>query len=166
MQELYSRVVAVRDGLASGSLIRDAITGHGEDIIERQRIQLLRGLASDGQDLRPYYSEDLKPRGWFYSVETAGRYAAMKQDIAYPYQVERNPDAPNLYFNGRFHDELGVAFEGQGVAIVGETGYARRIVAKYGAENFGLMPEYWAEIWRETGALDELLEALKTELYG
>lgn len=166
LEGLYDRVVAVQERLADGSLIRDALEGHGEEIVERQRIQLLRGLSSDGEDLRPYYSEDLKPSGRFYSVETAGRYAALKQSLTYPYQVDRNPDAPNLYFNGRFHEDLGVQFDAETVAIVGQSGYSQGIISKYGVENFGLMTDYWTEIWRETGALDELLESLKTELYG
>lgn len=166
LDQLKAKVVAVQEGLAGGSLVREVISGHGEDILAYQRHQLLRGLASSGEDIRPYYSEDLKPEGRFYSVETAGRYAALKQSLSYPYVVDRNPDAPNLYFNGRFHDELGVEFNPDSLAVIGTTGYAKKIIAKYGVGTFGLMAEYWTRVWEDSGAYEELLDKLKSELYG
>lgn len=167
LEQLKARVEQVQEGLASGSFVREVISTHGEDILAYQRHQLLRGLASSGEDMRPYYSEDLKPMGRFYSVETAGRYAALKQDgIRYPYSVDRNPDAPNLYFNGRFHEELGVQFDAAVVAIVGTTSYAKKIISKYGESSFGLMAEYWGKVWEDCGAYAELLTKLKDELNG
>lgn len=164
ISDLLAKVEKAQEGL-QGSMIREVVSRHETDILEFQKMQLLRGLSSSGEDLRPYYSEDLKPNGYFYSVESAGRYAAWKQDLSYPYEAQRNPDAPNLYINGKFHSELGVEFGPETVKVDGETGYAKGIVAKYGLSNFGLMPEYWNEIF-SIGALDELMNELKSVLYG
>lgn len=167
LQQLLNSVKSLDRALRDGSLVKAVVTRHGEDIMEEQRIQLLEGKASDGRDIRPYYSEDLKPTGWFHSRQTAANYAAWKQSgISYPYSVERKPDAPNLYVNGRFHSELGVQFTGDGILIDGETGYARGIVAKYGLRTFGLMPERWRELFYQRGLFDELMAEITLILNG
>ena len=167
LNDLLSRVRNVNDGLQSGMLVRNALVSHPADIMELQKKQLFEGKRADGEDIRPYYSEDLKPMGYFYTVETAGRYAAMKQDgVKYPYTASgRNPDAPNLYFTGKFHDEIGVEFGPDAVGIVATTAFAQKIIDKYGADTFGLMAEYWHEIFTERGALDELMDEIKQELF-
>ena len=109
----------------------------------------------------------MKPSGFFYTVESAGRYAAWKKDgINYPYKANRNPDAPNLYINGRFHDELGVQFAADTVGVVPTTPYAAGIVAKYGITTFGLMMANWMVVFVERGAYNELMDELRTRLYG
>lgn len=166
LNDLRARVQSVADGLRTGEAVRNAVIRHGEDILELQRIQLLEGKSANGEDIRPYYTEDLKPSGYFYSVETAKRYAAWKESgIAYPYTVQRNPDAPNLYINGRFHDELGVQFMADTVGVVATTPYAAGIMAKYGVNTFGLMMEKWMTIFVERGAYDELMQEIKNRLY-
>lgn len=166
LNNLRTRVQNVNDGLMTGALVGIVIMRHPDDILELQKIQLFEGKASNGEDIRPYYSEDLKPSGYFYSVESAGRYAAWKQDgIRYPYSANRNPDAPNLYINGRFHSELGVQFNPDSVGIVGTTGYAKGIMAKYGMNTFGLMESNWMVIFAQRGAYDELMNEIKSMLY-
>ena len=166
LNDLRARVQNVNDGLQTGELIRNVIILHPGDIMELQLQQLFSGIASNGEDIRPYYSEDLKPSGHFHSVESAGRYAAWKRDgISYPYQANRNPDAPNLYINGRFHSELGVQFGADNVAVVPLTPYAANIVAKYGLNTFGLMESNWTIIFVQRGAYNELVEQLRQKLY-
>ena len=166
LNDLRARVQSVNDGLESGELIRNVIVQHPDDIMELQLQQLFSGKASNGQDIRPYYSEDLKPSGYFHSVESAGRYSAWKKNgISYPYQANRNPDAPNLYINGRFHSELGVQFGTDNVAVVPLTPYAANIVAKYGLNTFGLMVSNWTIIFVQRGAYNELLEQLRQRIY-
>lgn len=166
LNDLLYRVQAVNDGLQSGTLVRDVVVKHGDDILELQKIQLFEGKAANGEDIRPYYSEDLKPGGWFHSVESAGRYAAWKKDgINYPYRANRNPDAPNLYVNGKFHDELGVRFGADSVAIVGDTPYAAAIIAKYGLTTFGLTDDNWEVLFEERGGYNELMNEIKSKLY-
>ncbi len=166
LTDLLSRVQTVSESLAQGNVIRDVLLRHDADIMELQKLQLFAGKAGGGKDIRPYYSEDLKPRGYFHSVESAGRYAAWKESgIRYPYSVERNPDAPNLYINGRFHDELDVEFGAEMMGIVGTTPYANGIIAKYGLSTFGLMSENWMVLFEKRGAYDELMDEIKRILY-
>lgn len=165
LTDLLNRVLTVQAGLESGSLVREILVSRRDEIIEEQRIQLLEGKGSDGDDLHPFYSEDLKSNGgYFHSVQSAGRYAAWKQDLDYPYSVSRNPDAPNLYITGKFHDELGVDFGPDSIAIVGLTAYAQRIMAKYGVSAFGLNAEHWDTVW-SNGGYDDLLESVKQILF-
>ena len=166
LNDLRNRVAIVNDGLQTGALVRDAVVKYPDDIMELQRQQLFQGLAANGQDIRPYYSEDLKPTGYFHSVDSAGRYAAWKKDgIHYPYTANRNPDAPNLYINGRFHSELGVQFNADSVGIIPTTSYAAGIVAKYGINTFGLMLANWMILFMERGAYQELMNEIKAQLY-
>lgn len=167
LNDLLARVESVNDGLQTGELVRNVVVQHPDDILELQKMQLFQGLAANGQEIRPYYSEDLKPGGYFHTAESAKRYSAWKESgINYPYSVQRNPDAPNLYINGRFHDELGVQFDAQTVGIVGTTGYSKKIIEKYGIQTFGLMMANWMVVFVERGAYNELMDELRTRLYG
>lgn len=167
LDRLLARVLEVNDALTGGELVRDVVAGHPDDILDLQRRQLFEGRASSGEDLRPYYSEDVQPSGYFRDSEAAARYAAWKRDgVDYPYEANRNPDAPNLYINGKFHSELEVFFGPDRVQVVGATPTARIIIAKYGSESFGLTAGNWNEVFRERGALDELLTNMKRILYG
>lgn len=166
LNDLRTRVQSVQNGLQTGGLVRNIVMLHEGDILELQRIQLFEGKAGNGEDIRPYYSEDLKPMGYFHSVESAGRYAAWKRDgISYPYSVQRNPDAPNLYINGKFHSELGVEFGTDSMAIIGTTAFAVGIIAKYGIQTFGLMMAKWMVIFQERGGYAELMQEIKSWLY-
>lgn len=166
LNDLRTRVAGVNDGLQTGELVRNVVVQYPDDILELQKIQLFQGLAANGEDIRPYYSEDLKPGGYFRTPDSAARYAAWKQSgINYPYKANRNPDAPNLYINGKFHDELGVQFDVQTVGIVGTTNYSKGIIAKYGMQTFGLMASNWNVIFVERGAYEKLMDELKTRLY-
>jgi hypothetical protein len=165
IDQLLFNVETLQASLDSGDVQRDVLERHREDIIELQQIQLLEGKGSDGEDLRPYYSEDLQPQGWFKSKETAGRYAAWKGTLSYPFSVQRNPDAPNLYITGVFHGDLDVQFNPDTLAIVPTTMYAQQIMAKYGFGVFGLNAEMWGIIWNEFGAKDELITEMRNVLW-
>lgn len=148
-----------------GPLLRDVLKVHEQDIVEQQRIQLLEGKDSKGNDMHPFYSEDLKPSGWFRTKDSARRYADWKQTISYPYPVKRNPDAPNLYITGVFHDDLGAEFRDDEMEIVPDTGYAANIMAKYGRNAFGLNTEKWLVIFTDKGVRDELIKKMKETLW-
>lgn len=165
IEGMLSRVVAVADGLSRGELIGRVLSNHATEIEDLQREQLFAGRASSGEDIRPYYSEDVKPAGYFKSRESAARYAAWKQNaVPYPVTVQRNPDAPNLYVDGTFHSELAADLGTDGVAIVGTTAYAQQIIAKYGIDTFGLTTENWERIFREYGVLDEVIARVRETL--
>lgn len=165
LNQLLLNAIALRDGLQDGSAVRQVVSNHQKDIVDLQQYQLLQGKASDGEDLHPFYTEDLKPQGYFNSVESAKRYAAWKGTINYPRQAERNANAPNLYVNGKFHNELRVSFGSKDVVIDGSTSYSRGIVDKYGLDKFGLTKKNWSEIWHNRGGYDELMDEVKKLLY-
>ena len=152
-------------GLSTGSIVRGVLEPHGQDIVDLQRTQLLMGKASDGMDIRPFYTEDLKPRGWFWTRAKAENYRAWKQELSYPKNVQRNPDAPNLYITGLFHRDLNVSFGQYGVGIVPDTAYAAKIMAKYGMDVFGLSTASWKELFDDMGVRDELVEKVKEVLW-
>lgn len=143
---MIQRAKALRTALDNGAIARHVLREHEEEILDEQRKQLFEGKASSGEDLRPYYSEDLQPAGYFRTPESAKRYAAWKGEINYPYKAHRNPDAPNLYINGTFHSEIGVQFLPDIILISHTTPFSQDVVAKYGVEQFGLMRERWAAL--------------------
>lgn len=152
--------------MQDGSLVRGVLRNHEEDIMEQQHIQLLEGKGSDGEDLRPYYTEDLQPHGYFKSQQSASNYMAWKETLNYPYSVERNSDAPNLYINGRFYSEMEVKFEADSMMIAPSSGYAAQIMAKYGMGRFGLSALKWQVMMQEKGVMMEVQEQMKHLLYG
>ena len=152
--------------MQDGSLLRGILRQHEADIMEQQHIQLLEGKASDGNDLRPYYTEDLQPHGYFKSQQSASNYMAWKETLNYPYSVERNSDAPNLYINGRFYSEMEVKFEADSMMIAPSSGYAAQIMAKYGLHNFGLSALKWQVMMQEKGVQSEIENEMKRILYG
>ena len=153
--------------LQDGSLLGGVLQAHSEDIMEQQHIQLLEGKGSDGNDLRPYYTEDLKPQGYFHSVQSASNYMAWKESLNYPYSVERgNSNAPNLYINGRFYNDMEVKFSSDSLSIQPATGYAAEIMAKYGLKRFGLSAEKWGVMMYEKGVKAEVQQKMKDLLYG
>ena len=162
---MLSNAKILLDGMQTGRLAREVLMRHGDHIVEQQRIQLFMGKGSDGRDLHPFYSEDVQPRGYFKSGASARQYAAWKQTISYPYQVQRNPDAPNLYITGVFHDDLNVEFGSDSLSIVPDSAYAANIMAKYGFGIFGLNAEMWGIIWNDWGAKDDLLKEMKSILW-
>ena len=152
--------------MQDGSLVRGVLRNHEEDIMEQQHIQLLEGKGSDGEDLRPYYTEDLQPHGYFKSQQSASNYMAWKETLNYPYSVERNSDAPNLYINGRFYIEMEVKFEVDSMMIAPSSGYAAQIMEKYGMGRFGLSALKWQVMMQEKGVMIEVQEQMKQLLYG
>ena len=149
-----------------GSLLRGVLRNHEQDIMEQQHIQLLEGKGSDGNDLRPYYTEDLQPHGYFKSQQSASNYMAWKESLNYPYSAERNSDAPNLYINGRFYSEMEVKFEADVLMIAPSSGYAAQIMAKDGLQRFGLSALKWQVMMYDKGVKDEVQERIKQMLYG
>lgn len=140
LKDLSTRMSAFSNSLVR--LVRASLEAHQEEVIDMEREQLLGGKNGNGEDIRPYYSEDLKANGgYFKSAESARAYANFKSGLTYPKDVARNPDAPNLYIFGQFHSELRVDFDDTKMAIVGSGALSRRVIAKYGEETFGITDE-------------------------
>ena len=155
----------VLNGLQGGEIPRLAVLQSEGEILDSQKEQLAEGKASSGHDLRPYYSEDLRARGgWFLSPASAANYSAWKESIGNPYQAgERNPDAPNLYINGKFYSEIGVQFGTDSVGIIPKTAFALEVMSKYGMQSFGLTGERWNGIMWDN--YDKIMDEMKRRLY-
>lgn len=154
----------LQSAMDRGIFLQVVLNDRREEIIASQREQLLEGKDSDGNDMRPYYSEDLKPNGWFHSKESAMRYALWKKTgISYPVDVQRNTDAPNLYINGMFHNDLEARAGSTSVGVYPKTSYAAGIMAKYGMNKFGLTSERWRKVLDD--CKDKILQLMKQELY-
>lgn len=131
--------------LGNGTAVIEALSPRSGEIHRQQSEQLLEGKRPDGQDIRPYYSED----PYFATKAQSDWYRAWKQTTPYGRNPKRKPDAPNLYINGKFHSELGVYFEADAITITGKTAYAMEIVNKYGMDTFGLSDERWNALMQE-----------------
>lgn len=166
IKKLLHSAEALLSDLESGALVRSALEDYSDDIMTMQRIQLLEGKASSGEDIRPYYSEDVGPGRYFKTKVEADKYRVWKGSLNYPYNVARNDDAPNLYINGKFHSELGVDFGTDAVSVMPKTLYASQIVRKYGIDTFGLTAERWNELFIERGVLARIMADIKKRLYG
>lgn len=163
LQDMYKRVKAVQEGITGGSLIREVLQRYEADILDHQREQLFEGKASSGEDLRPYYTEDLQPGGYFRTVEDARRYLEWKKGMSYPYSAQRYPDAPNLYINGKFHSELAVRFDAETVEVVAGSAFARRVMSKYGGLQFGLMSTRWDAVMQD--AYGDIIDEVRRIMY-
>lgn len=163
LDDLLVRVKRVNEDLQTGALVGDVLKPYGDDVLELQLQQLWDGKQSSGEDIRPYYSEDLKPTGYFHSAESAARYADWKQAIT-P-NSNRNPDAPNLYIVGKFHNELAVDMGTDAVSVYPTTMFAKNIFDKYGQNTFGLSWESWNKIWLDRGGYNKLMDAIKNNLF-
>ena len=78
----------------------DAMHENSDNAVESIKEQLWDGKTGKGDDIRPYYSED----PWFKSRAKAEAYKRWKQAIT-P-NPKRNPDAPNLFINGWFYNQI------------------------------------------------------------
>lgn len=149
IESLLRRVRDCKSYLDSGDAVKEHLAPRDGDIMAQQRGQLLEGKRPDGWDIRPYYSED----PYFTVLGMWGgnpdAYKAWKRTLPNWDNPKRNPDAPNLYINGRFHSELGAYFEADGITIMGTTSYALGIVRKYGNDTFGLSDGRWAALMEE-----------------
>lgn len=157
---LITAVSEFKDNLSE--LIRESLVDHEDDLLNEQKEQLFEGKASSGDYLRPFYSEDMQASGGYFKDDMgAMKYREWKEKLTYPTRVVRqNTDAPNLYINGKFHDEIGIDFGSEQMEFVARTSYAGKIMDKYGRGNFGLTDERMREVV-QVDVVDDLIKALK-----
>lgn len=164
LDRLLHNAITLDAALSGGDLLRRVLEPREDLIMSYQRQQLFEGKGSDGQDLRPYYTEDLAPGGYFKTKAQAEAYKVRKLNMRYPYQAhDRNPEAPNLFINGKFHSEIGLYLTSSVIAIGPDTPYASEIVQKYGLERFGLTQEHWEAVMGE--ALPDIMQSVKETIY-
>lgn len=122
-----------------------------EEMLELNRMQLLRGLDSEGDYLSPKYSED----PYFKSKESAKRYAEWKKRIE-PIKTDRPEDVPNLYIIGVFHSKIGVDVGASEYTFSNSASFSSGVESKF-KNIYGLNPESKSE----TYIPDYLLPSIK-----
>lgn len=124
--------------LKAKELIPSAIDGIIMDneamILDMNRGQMLDGLNNEGLEIRPLYSQD----PYFKTNQSAQAYIRWKQIIT-P-NSKRNPDVPNLYINGQFHNSLTLQHLGNKIVVKGQASFSDDIDAKY-KNVLGLSPQ-------------------------
>lgn len=146
--------------------LADILSDRQNELLGRQKDQLASGQDSYGNDLIPLYTQDLKPGGYFKTRESATRYMHKKLSIKVPVnyvQLPRNDDAPNLYWNGKFHSEITVDISSEIIDFTGATSYANNIIDKYGHDKFGLNETFWRMVM-ENGVIDEMIRKIRNGL--
>lgn len=163
IEGILRRVRECKAYLDSGDAVKEHLAPMEKRILSMQSAQLLEGKRPDGSDLRPYYSEDpyfTVEGNWGGNPDAYKAWKSTNPESAEKWNnPKRNPDAPNLYINGKFHSELGCYFEAEGILITGATAYAAEIVAKYRNDSFGLSGERWAALMQEV--LPDIVKRLK-----
>lgn len=158
-------LMAFRDNIVPS--VEKILTGRSDEYLELQREQLFEGKASDGEDIRPYYSEDLQNRGgYFSSPQAAAAYANWKaNEVSYPTfgNLKRNIDAPNLYITGEFHSQLALVVAGGRIEVIPTDKLSVEVMERYGADTFGLTEENLDKV-RQEWILPVLLEELNSLL--
>ena len=167
LEKLQAQIAAFSEFQKNkGRVVAELLAQREDELLERQMDQLASGQDSEGRNLTPSYSADLKPGGYFKTSSAARRYADWKKSIATPafyQQFPRNADTPNLYVNGRFWNEMGVTISENIIEFHGDTAYAEGIINKYGLEKFGLNETFWRMVV-EGGLDDELADYLRSQL--
>lgn len=163
INDILQRARNCKSYLDSGDAVKEHLAPKEKQILSMQSDQLLEGKRPDGNDLRPYYSEDpyfTVYGNWGGNPDAYKAWKSTNPESASAWNnPKRKEDAPNLYINGKFHSELGCYFEADGILITAATPYAMDIVAKYGNDSFGLSGERWAALMQQV--LPDIVERLK-----
>lgn len=134
-----------------------AVIGTENEYKDLLQDQLLHGKGADGQDLSPGYLED----PFFKSYEAAQRYLKWKERIS-P-KVGRNPNAPNLYITGQYHDSISVTTDYSGVRSSSSSYFGGDIERKYN-NNANILGSEWREDYLKNFVRPRLLSNVKDYL--
>lgn len=115
-----------------------------EEIVKKNRQQLLDGVKSDGTELTPSYLND----PYFKTREAAQRYSDFKDKIT-P-SNKRKKGTPNLYINGLYHNSIKIDVRGEIFKIQSTASIGSDIERKYGENVYGLTTESTRAYIRET----------------
>jgi hypothetical protein len=106
-----------------------------EEIVKKNRQQLLDGIKSDGTEITPSYLND----PYFKTKEAAQRYSNWKDKIT-P-SNKRKSGTPNLYINGFYHNSIKLDVKGEIFKIQSTASIGNDIERKYGENVYGLTTE-------------------------
>jgi hypothetical protein len=121
--------------------VADSVNETKDEMLNLNRMQLLRGLTKDGDYLSPKYSED----PFFKSKESAKRYAAWKKKIE-PVKTDRPEDVPNLFIVGVFHGKIDVKANANEYTFTNSASFASGVESKF-KDIYGLTPESKSETY-------------------
>lgn len=128
-------------GFSLQSEVADSVNETKEAMLSLNRMQLLRGLTSEGEYLSPKYSED----PFFKSKESAKRYAQWKKKIE-PVKTDRPEDVPNLYIVGVFHGSIDVNANANEYTFTSSASFASGVEGKF-SDIYGLTSESKSETY-------------------
>lgn len=122
-----------------------------EQILIKNKQQLMEGIKEDGSEITPSYLND----PYFKTKEAAQRYSNWKDKIT-P-NNKRKPGTPNLYINGFYYNTIKINVRGEKIIIESKESIGEKIEKKYGDAIYGLNEENKQSYIKET-----FFPALKT----
>jgi len=133
ISDFENKIKKMQFGIVSKTV--DFINKNAEKIVEINKEQLMEGSNNKGNTLTPdYYSDP-----YFKTREAAIKYANWKQKIT-P-NKKRKINAPNLFINGRFHNDFGFYKTKLGIGIDAKSSFSTTIKTKYAGQIFGITTE-------------------------
>lgn len=103
-----------------------------EQILIKNKQQLMEGIKGDGNEITPSYLND----PYFKTKEAAQRYSNWKDKIT-P-NSKRKSGTPNLYINGFYHNTIEINVRGEKIITENKTTIGKKIEQKYGDTLYGL----------------------------
>lgn len=103
-----------------------------EQILIKNKQQLMEGIKGDGSEITPSYLND----PYFKTKEAAQRYSNWKDKIT-P-NSKRKSGTPNLYINGFYHNTIEINVRGEKIITENKTTIGKKIEQKYGDTLYGL----------------------------
>jgi len=103
-----------------------------EQILIKNKQQLMEGIKGDGNEITPSYLND----PYFKTREAAQRYSNWKDKIT-P-NSKRKSGTPNLYINGFYHNTIEINVKGEKIITENKTTIGKKIEQKYGDTLYGL----------------------------
>lgn len=103
-----------------------------EQILIKNKQQLMEGVKEDGNEITPSYLND----PYFKTKEAAQRYSNWKDKIT-P-NSKRKSGTPNLYINGFYHNSITINVRGEKIIIESKESIGKKIEQKYGDSIYGL----------------------------
>lgn len=103
-----------------------------EQILIKNKQQLMEGIKGDGNEITPSYLND----PYFKTREAAQRYSNWKDKIT-P-NSKRKSGTPNLYINGFYHNTIEINVRGEKIITENKTTIGKKIEQKYGDTLYGL----------------------------
>ena len=137
-------------------IVMDEIMDHSEELEEMNRDQMLEGIDSYGNPIRPKYSED----PFFKTAEAARKYAEWKMRIS-P-RTGRDIDTPNLFINGFYHSGIKARLADKKIYTSNTSNFGMEVTSTFSTAE-GIAPDNIA-ILAEKYVAPKIIQELKNIL--